>query len=83
MSPPRWALLPTFAFLATLVYVYYYLSTPSVELATPGITHIVMFQWKDSAEEAAIAEVSTSLSLASFFMTSACHSVFIPSPCRE
>lgn len=58
MSPPRWALLPTFAFLATLAYVYFYLSTPSVGLATPGITHIVMYQWKESAEEAAITEVS-------------------------
>ena len=58
MPSPRWAVLPTLAFLAFLTYLYLPLSPPPSAFDAPGITHIVMFKWKDTADEASIAAVS-------------------------
>lgn len=59
MAPLRWAVLPSLAFLAFFTYfTYRYLPFSSPGAAAPGITHIVMFKWKDSADEASISEVS-------------------------
>lgn len=60
MPPLRWALLPSLAFLAFFTFLtYHYLPLSSSGAVTPGVTHIVMFKWKGSADEAAIADVSS------------------------
>lgn len=61
MHPPRWAIVPSLAFVALLTFLTYsYLGFSSSGLSTPGVTHIVMFKWKDEADEASIAEVNIS-----------------------
>ncbi|KAL2108757.1 hypothetical protein VUR80DRAFT_3382 [Thermomyces stellatus] len=60
MAPLRWAVLPSLAFLAFFTYfTYRYLPFSSPGAAAPGITHIVMFKWKDSADEASISEATS------------------------
>ncbi|SPO02418.1 uncharacterized protein DNG_05091 [Cephalotrichum gorgonifer] len=58
MPPLRLTILATVAFLVILAYFYMPISTPGLEPTYPGITHIVLFQWKDSATESAIADAT-------------------------
>ena len=57
MPSSRWAVLPTLAFLAFLTDLYLPFS-PATTFEAPRITHIVMFKWKDTADEASITAVS-------------------------